>query len=155
MNDNNKSDPATKADLQELATKADLKKLEQATKADLKKLEQATKADLQELAQTTKGDLDAVKIELKSDITRLDGGLKDVSGEILKVNFRLDRIEHQLENKVATKDDFNRLYNLVDSIAGDIKNYQRQDVLRGDKIMAHDEKINNHESRITLLETPK
>ena len=40
---------ATKADIADMATKADLHVLEQATKADIHALEQATKADLREL----------------------------------------------------------------------------------------------------------
>ena len=40
---------ATKADIVDLATKADLQALERATKADLQALERSTKADLQAL----------------------------------------------------------------------------------------------------------
>jgi len=96
----------------------------------------------------TKGDLAAVKTELKSDIANL-------SGEILKVNFRMDRIEDTINTKVAMKDDLNRIFNLLDSISGDVKRYQREDTLRGEAIMQYGEKLSNHENRITLLETKK
>src|SRR6266851_3385941 len=60
---------ATKADLERLeaATKADLQHLEAATKADLQRLEAATKADLQHLETN----LQAVRAELKTDIAAL------------------------------------------------------------------------------------
>lgn len=103
----------------------------------------------------TKTDLDAVKTELQSDINQLDGVVKNISGEILKINFRLDSIDDHLKTKVATKDDFNRLYNMMDSIAGYVKNYQRQDTLRGDAVMTHDDLLKNHEKRLTLIENSK
>ena len=49
-----------------LATKTDIKKLEQATKTDIKALEQATRADIKALEQAIKADLTAVEQALKT-----------------------------------------------------------------------------------------
>ena len=98
----------------------------------------------------TKGDLACAVADLK---TELKADIKNLSGEILKINFRVDRIDETINTKVAMKDDLNRLFNLLDSVAGDIKGYQRQDTLRGDAVMRHDKSIADHETRISTLET--
>ena len=107
----------------------------------------------------TKGDLAAVKTELKTEIaavtTELKNDIKELSGEILKINFRMDRMEDTINTKVAMKDDLNRIFNPLDSIAGDVKRYQREDALRGEAVIRHTEKLSDHENRITLLETNK
>ncbi len=64
-----------------LATKSDLKALEQATKADLKALEQATKADLKALEQATKADIAAVR-----EVMATKADLKDLE---LRITLRL------------------------------------------------------------------
>jgi len=67
----------------------------------------------------------------------------------------MDHMEDTINTKVAMKDDLNRIFNLLDSIAGDVKRYQREDILRGETVIEHTEKLSSHESRITLLETGK
>ncbi|MBU2574644.1 MAG: hypothetical protein KKH28_11265, partial [Elusimicrobia bacterium] len=113
----------------------------------------ATKGDI----AAVKGDLAAVKTELKAGIAAvkddLDNKFKDLSGEILKFHFKMDRMENRLNTEFSTKTD--RIFNLLDSIAGDVKRYQREDALRGEAVMQHTEKLSNHETRITLLETKK
>ena len=47
-----------------LATKADIKALEQATKADIEALRQGTKADIKALEQATKADIANLKVDL-------------------------------------------------------------------------------------------
>ncbi|MBI4802016.1 MAG: hypothetical protein HY796_05795 [Elusimicrobia bacterium] len=123
-----------------------------ATKGDLA----AVRSELAEVKTELKSDLAAVKSELKNDIadvrselTAVKGDLnnkfKSLSGEILKFHFKMDRMENRLNTEFSTKADINRVYNLLDAIAGDIKSYQRKDA----------QKLSNHETRITLLETKK
>ena len=137
MNDINRSEPATKADLKELATKA-----------DLQKLEQATKADLQKLGQTTKADLVIVKIELTETITRL-------AVELAKTQADVREIKHDMATKMATKDDISRILSAIDTYTAEAISYRNHDTLRGGKIMEHETKLSNHENRITLQETAK
>lgn len=103
----------------------------------------------------TKADLNSLKSELKADINRLDDNIKNLSGEVLKNNFKIDRLTDRLNTEFATKADINRIFNLLDPIAGDIKRYQREDTLRGDAVMRHEEQLAGHETRITLLEEKK
>ncbi|MBI4800920.1 MAG: hypothetical protein HY796_00165 [Elusimicrobia bacterium] len=82
----------------------------------------------------------------------MDDKFKDLSGEILKNGFKIDRLIDRLNTEFATKEDSNRIFNLLDAIAGDIKSYQRKDILRGDAVMRHEEQLAGHETRITFLE---
>ncbi|MBI4802002.1 MAG: hypothetical protein HY796_05725 [Elusimicrobia bacterium] len=107
----------------------------------------------------TKADLNSLKSELKADINRLDdkvkgldNTVKGLSGEVLKNSFKIDRMVDRLDTEFSTKADINRLFNLLDSIAGDVKRYQREDALHGEAVIQHTEKLSNHETRITLLE---
>ena len=72
---------ATKKDLKELeqATRRDLKELEQATKRDLKELEQATKRDLKELEQAMTRNLKELELRLMYKLTLRMGSTMVVS----------------------------------------------------------------------------
>ena len=60
-----------------------------------------------------------------------------------------------MEEKMSTKDDINRIMNHIDKFAAEALSYRNHDILRGRAIMDHDGKLENHENRITLLETRK
>ena len=122
-----------------------------ATKGDIA----AVKTDLVAVRTELKSDITAVRTELAEVKTELKSDIKNLSGEILKINFRMDRMENTINTKVAMKDDLNRIFNLLDSITGSVKGYQREDTLRGEAVMQHEETLSNHETRITLLETRK
>ena len=124
MNDNNKSEPATKADLKELATKTDLNKL----------------------AQTTKADLAELKTELNKKIN-------SVAIELAKTQADVRGIKETIATKLATRDDISRLMNHIDAFAGEALSYRNHDTLRGGKIMEHETKLSDHENRLTTLET--
>ncbi len=55
-----------------LATKADLKVLEQAIRSDLQTMEQATKTDLQTMEQAIRSDLQALEQATKADLQALE-----------------------------------------------------------------------------------
>ena len=63
------------ANLEELATKRDIKELEQSTKRDIKELEQSTKRDIKELEQSTKQDIKELKLEMAAEIAPLKWGI--------------------------------------------------------------------------------
>ncbi|MBI4801206.1 MAG: hypothetical protein HY796_01665 [Elusimicrobia bacterium] len=129
----------------------------------------ATKADLNSFESKLRSEMQGVKSELKADINRLDDrvkglddrvkGLDDrvkgLSGEILKNSFKIDRLTDRLNTEFATKGDINRVFNLLDAIAGDIKSCQRKDALRGEAVMRREKQLAGHETRITLLEEKK
>ena len=64
---------------EKLATKKDLKELEQATKRDLKELEQATKRDLKELEQAMTRNLKELELRLMYKLTLRMGSTMVVS----------------------------------------------------------------------------
>jgi len=92
----------------------------------------------------TKADLAAVKTELKEDFKR-------IAIEVVKLQSGVEDINERM----ATKDDINRIMGAIDAFAAEAQSYRNHDTLRGRAIMAHDEKLTNHENRITLLEAEK
>ncbi|MBU2574384.1 MAG: hypothetical protein KKH28_09945 [Elusimicrobia bacterium] len=64
-------------------------------------------------------------------------------------------IKETLATKVATKDDISRVMNNMDVFAGEARDYRRKDLDRGHMLMEQHDKLENHEGRLVLLETPK
>mgnify|MGYP001614572381 CR=1 FL=1 len=138
----NKSKPATKADLKELATKADLQKLEQTTKADLAVLKNELNQKIDSVEQKLSFKIDSVEItvnRLVIDLTKTQTDVRD--------------IKYDMATKLATKDDISRIMNHIDAFAAEALSYRNHDTLRGGKIMEHETKLSNHETRISELET--
>jgi hypothetical protein len=131
---------ATKEDLKRFATKDDLKRF--ATKDDLKRF--ATKDDLKQFA---------TKDDLKQFATK--EVLGRVANEVVMHTKRFD----ELEEKVATKDDFNKIYNMLDIISKNIEEFRQESVFikhglkrEEEKNMTQDIKIGNLEIRVEKLE---
>ena len=125
---NDKNLPATKGDLERFATKDDLKKME---------------ANF-ETKFTTKDDL-------KEQEQKLNNKIETVYHEVVKLQSKVGNIEE----KMATKDDINRIMNAIDTFAGEAKDYRRKDADRGHTLMEHHDKLEDHESRVTALEAKK
>lgn len=79
MNDNNKSEPATKADLKELATKADLAAVDTKLSIAIAK----TQAELREI----KYDM-ATKVATKDDISRIMSAIDTYTAEAISYRNR-------------------------------------------------------------------
>lgn len=114
------------------ATKADLKNLELATQAEIKKL--ATKAELKAL-DSRAGRLEDITKNMALDMVRMRGDIDDI------------------KERMATKDDINRILGAIDAFAGEARDYRRKDLERGQMMMKHDDKLQDHENRLTTLET--
>ena len=86
---------ATKADIAkvEAALKADIAKVEAALKADIAKVEAALKADIARV----EGDLAKVEAALKADITKVEGALK---ADIARVEGALKADIAKVEGKI-------------------------------------------------------
>jgi hypothetical protein len=85
---------ATRGDLADLATKADMAALSAATKADMAALSAATKDDIAALSAATKDDiadvrkeLGAFRIQVKDDFARLEVKIESTRSEILRWMF--------------------------------------------------------------------
>jgi len=126
---------------------------EPATKGDLTKLETMLKGDLAELKTAFKDDLAGLRTEVKGDLaelkTELDGKMKNVYLETIKLQSRVANIEE----KMSTKDDINRILSAIDKFAGMADNYKRKDMERGHMLMEQHDKLQDHETRLTALET--
>ena len=85
-----------------LATKADLGKLEFALKGDIERLEFALKGDIERLELAHKGDTERLEFALKGDIERLELAHK---GDTERLEFALkgdiERLEIKLEAKIV------------------------------------------------------
>ncbi|MBU2574241.1 MAG: hypothetical protein KKH28_09215 [Elusimicrobia bacterium] len=109
--------------------------------------------DNENSAPATKGDIESAKTELRSEMQEMKTELKD---DIKRVSVYMVK----MEERMATKDDIKRIeskidgiLSLLDSIAGDVRRYQREDTLRGHAVIEHDEKLKDHETRLQKLET--
>lgn len=116
----------------------------------------ATKGDL----QAVKGDLQAVKTELKTNmdlldqkVNTLDQKVNTLGVELAKTHLHIDRAENNM--MTALRGFKSEILSAIDKFAGEARNYRRRDLERGHMLMEQHDKLQNHESRITLLETPK
>ena len=108
----------------------------------------ATKGDLTKLENVLKGDLTKLETKLTETITRL-------AIEVSKTQADVRQIKDDMATKVSTKDDISRVLNAIDKFAGMAENYKRKDLERGHMLMEQHDKLENHEGRLTLLETSK
>ena len=118
----------------------------------------ATKGDLALL----KTDITDLRTELKTDIQRLDQKVGQLDKTVLSLAIELSKtqtdvreIKYNMATNMATKDDVSRLITHIDAFAAEALSHRNHDTLRGGKVMEHETKLENHESRIALLETTK
>ena len=118
----------------------------------------ATKGDLAVL----KTDITNLRVELKTDIQRLDQKIGQLDKTVISLAIELTKtqtdvreIKYNMATNMATKDDVSRLITHIDAFAAEAISHRNHDTLRGGKVMEHESKLENHESRITLLETTK
>ena len=130
MRDTNKSEPATKGDLID-----GLAALKAGLSGELK-------GAINAVEQKLTGKIDSVE-------TGLNAKISNVYLEVVKLQSRVGNIEE----KMSTKDDISRVLNAIDKFAAVTENYKRKDQERGHMLIDQSDKISNHETRITLLET--
>ena len=149
--------PATRGDLRAMrevmATKGDLRKLQEATKGDLRAMREvmATKADLRKLQEATKGDLkretDSIRAEMatKADISRL-------SVEVAKMSARMGQMKEDILSEFRRhRDDLARSYE--ESVTKG-QMYFEKALTHGDIISSHEQRLTDHERRIRAMESP-
>ncbi|MBU2574948.1 MAG: hypothetical protein KKH28_12810 [Elusimicrobia bacterium] len=152
---NNNNRPAAKADLNAglEPAKPKLRSGMQAVKSKMQSETQSIKSELKseiyDIKTETKvyfnkldNKLDSLKFELREDIKR-------VALEVEKIHSRVNRIE----DRMATKDDVNRILNAIDKFAADAEFYRKKDMLRVNLLTEHEDELKTHENRISLLES--
>ena len=94
------SDLATKADIARLeeATKEDIARLEGATKADIARLEGATKAEFARLEEATKAEFARLEGSTKAEFARLEGSTKAEFARLEEAIVQLEGSINQLRN---------------------------------------------------------
>src|SRR3989338_7781665 len=116
----------------------------------------ATKGDLALL----KTDLSDLRTELKTDIQRLDQKVGQLDKTVLSLAIELGKtqtdvreIKYNMATNMATKDDVSPLITHIDAFAAEALSHRNHDTLRGGKVMEHEEKLLNHETRLASLES--
>ena len=123
---------------------------------DINKSEPATKADLTNGLTGLRTELNQKTDSLDNKITRLDdkvARLEDVTKNIALDMVRAQSDINDIKERMATKDDINRIMSAIDTYTAEAISYRNRDTLRGGKIMEHETKLSNHENRLTSLET--
>ena len=141
MTDTNNNQPATKGDLAVLKT-------------DITNLRVELKTDIQRLDQKI-GQMDQKIGQMDQKIGQLDKTVISLAIELTKTQTDVREIKYNMATNMATKDDVSRLITHIDAFAAEAISHRNHDTLRGGKVMEHESKLENHESRITLLETTK
>ena len=111
--------------------------------------------DKSQAEPATKGDLTKLKTELKLDISTLTETATRLAINLSKTQADVRQIKDDIATKLATKDDINRIMGAIDAFAAEALSYRNHDILRGGKIMEHEDKIKDHDKRLVLLENPK
>lgn len=92
---------ATKDDVRDMVTKADIQRLEAATKAEIQALEAATKADIQRLEAATRADIQRLEAATKAEIQELRGEIQRLEATTKAEIQRLDqKIDVAVQNAV-------------------------------------------------------
>ena len=84
-------------DTSKLATKVDIKKLEQSTKADIQRLEQSTKADIQKLRTDIQG-LDAKLDKLQNTLDGFVGVVDDLRTDNTVGTYHTRELQEKVED---------------------------------------------------------
>ncbi|HAH32385.1 MAG TPA: hypothetical protein DCL44_08745 [Elusimicrobia bacterium] len=103
----------------------------------------------------TKGDLINGLAKLDIKISALAETVTRLAIDGAKTQADVRQIKDDMATKMSTKDDISRILNAIDKFAGVSENYKRKDLERGHMLMEQHDKLENHEGRLILLETPK
>jgi len=118
-----------------------------ATKADLKAL--ATKAELADGLTGLKTELTRKVDSVENRVARLEDITKNIALDMVRAQSDISDIKERM----ATRDDISRVLNHIDAFAAEALSYRNHDTLRGGKIAEHETKLENHETRLSELET--
>lgn len=91
----------------------------------------------------------------KDDMKALD--TKVVRFEDVTKNMALDMVRmhgdiNDIKERMATKDDINRIMSAIGTYTAKAISYRNRDTLHGRAVMDHDAKLKDHENRLTALE---
>ncbi|MBI4655847.1 MAG: hypothetical protein HY746_03760 [Elusimicrobia bacterium] len=130
-------------------------------------IQPASKKDLDNVKTELRTELKNVRTELKKDINildqkantldqkvnTLDQKVNTLGVELAKTNLSINRMENNMMTAITNFK--SEILSAVDIFAREAEDYRRKDLERGHMLMVQDDKLQNHETRITLLETKK
>jgi hypothetical protein len=96
--------------------------------------------------------------EMKRDIERLKTDMVEVRGTNRRIIATLVRLEGKVDDivgQMATKDGLDVIKNQLDDFTADIQAARRDRALQSKSCMAHQRRLDEHEARITRIETRK
>jgi len=99
--------------------------------------------------------LDGKVSQLDGKVSQLDGKVSRLAIDLAKTQADVREIKETIATKLSTKDDISRVMNAIDAFAAEAVAYRNRDTVRGGKILEHEDKLKNHESRLVLLENQK
>jgi len=134
----NENDPATKKELTGVITRLDR------VESDITILKQDINTLKQDVG-TLKQDVGVMKGDISS--------LHSISHNNTVSILRLQNDMNDVKERMATKDDVNRIISSIDAFAAEAQAYRQKDTHRGRLITEHDELLKNHEHRLSTLET--
>ena len=137
----------------EPATKGDLNKVENRLNQKIDSVETRLNQKIDSVETRLNQKIDSVETGLNQKIDSVETGLNakinNVYLEVIKLQSRVGNIEE----KMSTKDDISHVLNAIDKFAATTENYIRKDLERGQMLMKQEDKLQNHEKRLTTLET--
>ena len=156
MTETDSSQPATKGDIAGLqtelklkATKSDLADLRTELKTDIKGLDQKFDQKFGQIDQKfTQIDQRFGQIDQKFE--RIDKTLLSLGVEASKTNLRMDRLENNIME--ALRGFKSELLSAFEASVMKGQMYSQKAVTHGDILSAHEEKLLNHETRLSSLE---
>ncbi len=86
---------------------------------------------------------------LEGGVARLDKKTDNIALEVVSLKQGLRAVQENM----ATKEDVNKITNLIDQVMGEFKSFEDSLVIRGHWIQENSTKLEDHEHRIKKLET--
>ncbi|OGS38305.1 MAG: hypothetical protein A2506_09985 [Elusimicrobia bacterium RIFOXYD12_FULL_66_9] len=96
--------------------------------------------------------------EMKQDIERLKTDMTDVRATSRRIVATLVRLEGKVDDmagRMATTEDINVIKTQIDDFTGDSQAARRDRALQSESFMTHQKRLEEHEARLTRLETRK
>ncbi|PIU20171.1 MAG: hypothetical protein COT18_03670 [Elusimicrobia bacterium CG08_land_8_20_14_0_20_59_10] len=132
-----------------------------------RKRQPASKDDLVAVKTELKKEIADVKTELKSDIAQVRSGLANLDQKVSTLDQKVDTLgiegaktqlnlfEFKNDIMTALREFKSELLSAFEESAMKGQKYDQKALTHGDILNGHEDKLLNHENRITLLETKK
>lgn len=101
-----------------------------------------------------KKELAALKSSFETETAKLHQTDRRIAASVVRLEAKVDRIEDRLAD-MATKDDVSRIIGHIVAFTKDVEAAQRDRALSSDAYMRHQDRLEDHEKRLSRLESKK